>query len=73
MLNSDVFFMFYLLAREYTARGSRYIRGKLIELTGAGIYCEGEQVYSREINWNTSGLDEIAEFRCILFWRYLAI
>ena len=32
MLNSDVFFMFYLLAREYTARESGYIRGKLIEI-----------------------------------------
>ena len=36
MLNSDVFFMFYLLAREYTARESGYIRGKLIEVDWRG-------------------------------------
>ena len=38
-----------------------------MRLTCAGVYYEGEQVYSREINWNTSGLEEIVEFRCILF------
>ena len=36
MLNSDVFFMFCLLARGYTARESGYIRGKLIEVDWRG-------------------------------------
>ena len=49
MLNSDVFFMFYLLARGYTARGSRYIRGKLIgihrdwmKLLNSDVFCFGD-------------------------------
>ena len=49
MLNSDVFFMFYLLARGYTARESGYIRGKLIEihrdwmkLLNSDVFCFGD-------------------------------
>ena len=32
----------------------------------AGVCYEREQVASREINWNTSGLDENLDFRCML-------
>ena len=39
LLNSDVFFMFYLLARGYTARESGYIRGKLMKYIGIGWNC----------------------------------
>ncbi len=48
MLNSDVFFMFCLLARGYTARESGYIRGKLIgihrdwmKLLNSDVFCFG--------------------------------
>ena len=83
-MNSDVFCLVFLLAREYTAREYRYIRGKLSEIhrdwfelsnsdvfclvlpACAGVGCEGMQVYSREINWNASGLEENLDFRCML-------
>ena len=68
------FVCFCLLAREYTLRECRYIRGKLseihrdwYELSNSDVFClflpacagidiEREQVASREINWNASGL-----------------
>ena len=68
LMNSDVFCLVFLLAREYTTRGCRCIRGKLSEIhrdwyelsnsdvfwlvlpACAGVYCEREQVASREIN-----------------------
>ena len=32
----------------------------------AGVCCEREQVASREIKWNASGLVENLDFRCML-------
>ena len=50
-----------------------YSREIKVRLIRAGIHFEEKRVESREINWDTSGLDENPEFRCILFWQFLAI
>ena len=62
------------MAREYAAKGMEvYSREIKVRLTRAGVDCEEMYVYSREINWDTSGLDENLELRCILGWRFWAI
>ena len=43
----------------------------IVRLTRAGICCEGKQVYSWEINMNTSGLCENLEFRCVFQKPYI--
>ena len=54
-------------ALPHTSNSKRISAQIIVNPAGAGVCCEGEWVYSREINWNTSGLGKNLEFRCILF------
>ena len=60
-------------ALPHTSNSKRISAQIIVRPACAGVCCEGMQVYSRAINCNTSGLGEIVEFRCILFWQFLAI
>ena len=67
LIISDVFCLFLPACAGVGYEGIEVASWEIkLRLTGAGIYCERGQVYSREINWNTSGLEENLGFRCML-------
>ena len=67
LMNSDVFCLFFPACAGVGCEGIEVASWEIkLRLTGAGVYRGRGQVESREINWNTSGLEENLVFRCIL-------
>ena len=67
LMISDVFCLFCPACAGVGYKGIEvYSREIKVRLIRAGVYCERWQVESREIKWNTSGLEENLGFRCML-------